>query len=438
MRKPHSISSKLLTVLFILLALSTSIFVVQRARRAQGVESSISYTIYEGVLASGWHAQSSASRINLTNTSLAYSGSKSISFTPTGKGARLYLYTNIAIDTTLYSFFHFAVQASQAGQSYNVILYNGINNPLSTVRLAHYGGDPAPRSWKVYNIPLSDLKASATPIMGIAIQSRTRKHGTLYLDSISFTRLVSSPTSTSISQVISPSLQSSTPLPTIGTTTVTTTAHFYTLPPGSQLPSDAACAARVRQSAWEPRPDNSAANHTNVYAQGYRITNNDELKSYGYENRVTGNFTGTTDEIIQWAACKWGFDEDAVRAQAVQESYWHQSELGDCRGATVPQTHGCQSVGILQVKGADLPPTHPGTWPYAYESTAFNLDYTLAIRRGCFEGKATWLGNGYRAGDMWGCIGRWYSGAWYDAGAQEYINQVKNHLANKDWLRPGF
>ena len=38
----------------------------------------------------------------------------------------------------------------------------------------------------------------------------------------------------------------------------------------------------------------------------------------------TGNFTGTTDEIIQWAACKWGFDEDTLRAQVAKESYWMQ------------------------------------------------------------------------------------------------------------------
>jgi hypothetical protein len=162
------------------------------------------------------------------------------------------------------------------------------------------------------------------------------------------------------------------------------------------------------------------------------------LEQYGYQSRVTGNFTGTTDELIQWAACKWGFDEDDVRAQAVQESYWHQSQLGDCNVTTQPQTHGCSSVGILQVKGADIPPTHPGTWPYAYESTAFNLDYTLAVRRACFEGKETWLGNGYHAGDEWGCIGRWFSGGWYDAGAQNYISQVKKILADKVWLQPGF
>lgn len=294
-KQQHSISSKLFTVLFILLAFSITIFTVQYARSVQGAFSSVRYTIYENALASGWHAQSSASRINRANTSPVHSRSRSISFT----------------------------------------------------------------------------------------------------------------------------------------------GHFITLPPGSQLPSDAQCAARVRRSSWEPRADNYQANHTNVYAQGHRLTGS-YLKAYGYQSRVTGNFTGTTDEIIQWAACKWGFDEDDIRAQAVQESYWHQSALGDCRGGTVPETHGCQSVGIMQVKGADIPPTHPGTWPYAYQSTAFNLDYTLAVRRACFEGKETWLGNGYHAGDVWGCVGRWFSGRWHDGGAQNYIHLVKKHLADKDWLRPGF
>ncbi len=216
----------------------------------------------------------------------------------------------------------------------------------------------------------------------------------------------------------------------------TNNGRFTTLPPGSLLPSDATCAASVRPTSTEPRPDNTVANHTNVYAQGKRLTGS-YLKPYGYEPRVTGNFTGTTDEILQWGACKWGIDEDIVRAQAEMESHWHQSTLGDCLGGTVPETHGCQSVGILQIKGANLPPTHPGTWPYAYQSTAFNVDYMLAVMRTCFEGKETWLGNGYHAGDIWGCVGRWFSGDWY-GGSLNYIAGVQKNMANKDWLQADF
>ena len=151
---------------------------------------------------------------------------------------------------------------------------------------------------------------------------------------------------------------------------------------------------------------------------------------------MTGNFTGTTDQILRWGACKWGFDEDTVRAQAVIESYWKQSVLGDCAGTTQPQTNGCASVGILQVRGADIPPTHPGTWPAAWSSTAFNVDYTLAIRRLCYEGLETWLhdfNSSYAAGDVWGCIGRWFSGRWHDAAADGYIQRVQQTLSAKTW-----
>src|SRR5260370_41397151 len=104
----QSISGKLLTVLVtIFVALPMSISLVQHARGVKSAASSPYYTIYEDALASGWKAQTSASRLNLANTSPVYSGSRSISFTPTRKGARLYLYTNTPIDTTLYSFFHF-------------------------------------------------------------------------------------------------------------------------------------------------------------------------------------------------------------------------------------------------------------------------------------------------------------------------------------------
>ena len=44
-------------------------------------------------------------------------------------------------------------------------------------------------------------------------------------------------------------------------------------------------------------------------------------------HRVTGHFTGTTDEIIQWAACKWGLSDNLLRAIAVRESGWYQYEV---------------------------------------------------------------------------------------------------------------
>jgi hypothetical protein len=35
---------------------------------------------------------------------------------------------------------------------------------------------------------------------------------------------------------------------------------------------------------------------------------------------------------------------------------------------------------------------------------------------------------------LWGCVGAWFSGGWYDSGAVNYINGVKTALAQRTWL----
>jgi hypothetical protein len=35
---------------------------------------------------------------------------------------------------------------------------------------------------------------------------------------------------------------------------------------------------------------------------------------------------------------------------------------------------------------------------------------------------------------LWGCVGSWFSGGWYDSGANSYVASVKNWLAQKTWL----
>jgi hypothetical protein len=80
--------------------------------------------------------------------------------------------------------------------------------------------------------------------------------------------------------------------------------------------------------------------------------------------RIDGVYTGTTDEIIRWAACKWGFDEDIIRAVAVNESNWNQSQLGDFLNGSP------QSYGLVQVKKT----AHVGTYPASQKSTSWNVD----------------------------------------------------------------
>lgn len=222
--------------------------------------------------------------------------------------------------------------------------------------------------------------------------------------------------------------------------------YFTTLPPGAMLPGDAECAARVRRHPWEPRPENAMANK---WIPGEEALESFRTTPWGgvthYQARVTGGFTGTTDEILQWAACKWGLDEDIVRAQAVKESNWEQAAAGDWEDGDCPPGYAgtCpHSFGLLQVRwNAD--PSSRGTFPLARDGTAFAADYTLAVWRACYEGEETWLndverGRAYGSGDEWGCVGRWYAGRWYTTGATEYIDAVRHHLTSRTWREPGF
>lgn len=202
--------------------------------------------------------------------------------------------------------------------------------------------------------------------------------------------------------------------------------YFQTLPPGSPLPSDSECAARVRRSTWEPRPENAVANNTTPSSLALGNT-------FPGVSRVTGNFTGTTDEIMQWASCKWGISDDLTRVQAVSESYWKQSTQGDIEtdpshcasGYSVP----CPtSFGLLQLRWY----FREGSWPWAATSTAFNADYSRAEFRSCYEG-TTWLGAQTR-GDIDGCLDVYFSGRWQQSSAAFYHQGVKTHLAEKPWL----
>jgi archaellum component FlaF (FlaF/FlaG flagellin family) len=231
------------------------------------------------------------------------------------------------------------------------------------------------------------------------------------------------------------------PLPTGGT--------FTTLASGVAGLPRTACASQVTTSTWEPISSNATANHS--VPAGPVPWSNAELGPYwakwiAKRNLVTGNYTGTTNQIIQWSACKWGMDEDLMRAVAVQESDWRESMVGDNCGRT-----GQASYGLFQIKNAYCSGADAwGGYPYSATYTALNADFYGAYLRSCLDGDFyasgnSWLYNGQSMPQIiaangldyavWGCVGSWFSGGWYDSGAQNYINGVKGHLANKDWLK---
>jgi hypothetical protein len=220
-------------------------------------------------------------------------------------------------------------------------------------------------------------------------------------------------------------------------------AYFGTLPPGSALPSEADCAARVRRNGWEPRPQNTARNGA-VNIRVPRLTADPENRRPDFARRVSGNFAGTTDELRQFYACKWGLDEVHLGAVMHYESQWDQGQLGDFRPLTNPdgaRNAACQpgyltdpcpeSFGITQVRIT----FYPGTAPGAITSTSFNLDYYGASQRACFEGLTTWLGNGYGPGNLMGCAGWWYNGGtWLDeASSGNYRRNIQARIASPPW-----
>ena len=203
----------------------------------------------------------------------------------------------------------------------------------------------------------------------------------------------------------------------------TALAYAETKPVGFDPLSSRKAAKKVKGSGEEVRPENRAPNH--------RVPKRKLLRAWRaqsempYAKYVNGRFEGTTDEIIEWAAYKWGLDEDVLRAVAVVESWWRMSVVGD----------NGDSFGLYQVRR----PFH--CWDactIARRFTAWNADYYGGIIRAYFDGKMEWLntverGREYAPGDLWGSVGAWFSGRWWTQPAADYIAVVQQRLAERTW-----
>jgi hypothetical protein len=188
---------------------------------------------------------------------------------------------------------------------------------------------------------------------------------------------------------------------------------------------DRKAAKKVVTTAHEVRPGNVTANQTKPTQEElqYFHANSD----MPYAQYVDGQYRGTTDDIIEWAAYKWGLPEDVLRAVAVTESWWEQNHVGD----------NGDSFGLFQVRR----PYHC-CLPFMRDSTAFNADYYGGIIRAYFDGKQDWLnnpdvapdnGSRYKPGDLWGSVGAWYSGRWHTAPNEGYVDAVKKNLRERTW-----
>ena len=235
--------------------------------------------------------------------------------------------------------------------------------------------------------------------------------------------------------------------------------YFRLLPVGSyaSLPDDRQAAAEVHRSTWEPRPanakyDRTIASHLRIQREKAAAKAVDPQWNKYILGRITGHFTGTTDEIFQWAAAKWGLPDNLLRTIAYMESDWRQSNFGDYVRDTAKCPPGYNKLpcpvtfGIVGTKSTSW----PGVFPWNRDSTAAAVDVLGGWLRGCDEGWLWWLrdhGNqsraSYRAGDIWGCVGAWYSGDWHDGplagpGGQSYLLRAQHWDQIRPWLRRRF
>lgn len=93
-----------------------------------------------------------------------------------------------------------------------------------------------------------------------------------------------------------------------------------------------------------------------------------------------------------------------------------------------------ESFGLMQMRV----PYWGWAFPHSQTSSAYNVDAALSARRKCFEGAETWLGGSYGPGDLWGCMGLWFSGRWHDPPAEQYIVALQEYLNQRIWETPEF
>lgn len=163
----------------------------------------------------------------------------------------------------------------------------------------------------------------------------------------------------------------------------------------------------------------------------------------------------STDDLIQWAAHKWGIPENWLRAEYVQESYWNSFQLGDeesvsasdylrypAQARVAASDLVYQSMGITQVRWDPEGTVGAGTEPLRWESLAYNVDYQAAMIRFYYDNpsgaRAAW-GDAYVPCQRWNAIGAWFSSyPWGNPGAEQYVRDVRAILAEKVWRTPDF
>lgn len=233
-------------------------------------------------------------------------------------------------------------------------------------------------------------------------------------------------------------------------------------PIGRKPLSNRSAAARVTRMP-ELRPENAPTNNYYVTKSNlhyFRTVRNEagqtSIEFNHWNAYVDGRSTlrhPSTDDLIQWAAHKWGIPEDWLRAQVALEANWQMDLGGDLTKVSdqwykmyPPISHSTlgpnlvyESTGISQVLWVPDNFIGLGTRYLRYRSTAFQLDYMSAAIRFYYDGACQWCGPRYRKGNKWLSIAAWNSPyPWNNDKQRWYAREVRMRLAERVWEQPWF
>lgn len=223
------------------------------------------------------------------------------------------------------------------------------------------------------------------------------------------------------------------------------------------------CTVPAPQGGFEARPENDVVNRQPggplPPLNGADIFDDREfLFEHDYYPYINGECQGTTEQIIEWAARKWGFADvaavnggpplnrlDAVKAQVLIESDWFQNIQGDFHcGASGPNGMAV-SYGIIGVKNSVCDGSNnnwKNSFPRSLRSTALALDYAYAgirahydcaIHWTCWDGMSDLSGNARVNAAM----RAWYCGCGPDTNdpiADQYVLNLLHAESSKPWV----
>ena len=322
---------------------------------------------YDDKLSTSWSNWSWGSVVDFARPA-PYRGTHSIGWRVDQPWAGLYLHSYQKLPTGSGTSLRFALRMSDPSQQLSLWVYGDDLRPLTAAKRLPLGDSAG--GWKAYDVNLNDMGVNARSMTGFVLQDTNGHRGDPLVE---------------VDEVV----VSGVPMP----------------------------AGQV-----EIRPENTVANYTRGRPTKPELFDVDP-SFRPYYDRINGDFVGTTEQILAWAARKWGFDQlgypDLGKAMAVIESWWKQSAVNSSSGAH----------GILQVHPAYWPDPEPARW-----STAYNADYAMAVVRYLYD-PGSWLGNG-TTGNIRNAVAAWQCGCGYN-GLGSYATQVFTYDQTKPWLRPG-